>query len=310
MKPCIAVIILLASGASAENSMDELTDRVLDQLIDRVFKVGNNVDVDSTTLGKAGTLVVPAPSSSLGTATASRGAQMMFRAQPPRVPQVGNMCNCPVEPRIAKAKDIMMNAKELASNSLQSLGTTGVKSAAALALSAMLITQPADASSASAAKDLADGLYPIVEKITKDQLKPITGEVIETAISADPKLIIKTIDSGLEAFLSAPPDKFFAFAKALEEGTTEASAAGSCKLICLPSKETAEKVSAIAVDALGAANQGKVKAFLSDATATFNSADSAKLTKTTADLTKFSTSVASAQDLEPVTTALKEILGS
>ena len=51
------------------------------------------------------------------------------------------------------------------------------------------------------------------------------------AASGDPKEIIKTIDVGLDAFLSVPIDRCFSAARALKTATAEASLASSCNLV-------------------------------------------------------------------------------
>merc|ERR1719420_174876 len=110
----------------------------------------------------------------------------------------------------------------------------------------MLIATPAFAEGdiATAIKDFTDAAYPIIGSLKQDTVAPLTGKAIQVALTADPKVIIKTIDAGLEAFISTDPNKFFATVKALEVATTEASQAAKCNLICLPSIESAEKVGA------------------------------------------------------------------
>merc|ERR1712083_569152 len=86
-----------------------------------------------------------------------------------------------------------------------------------------------------------------------------------------------------------PPEKFFATAKALKEATAEAKGASKCELICVPSLATSEKVGALAIDALASADKGKVKAFVEQATESFNSAAPDKVAKTSKDLAKLTT---------------------
>ena len=49
---------------------------------------------------------------------------------------------------------------------------------------------------------------------------------------------VKTIDAGLDAFLSVPIENFFSAAVALKSATTEAVGADSCNLVCTPSLAT------------------------------------------------------------------------
>ena len=68
---------------------------------------------------------------------------------------------------------------------------------AAVALSAVLTVQPAFSGVPEAAKDLTDAAYPIIASLKKDTVAPLTGKAIGVALSANPKEIIKTIDSTL-----------------------------------------------------------------------------------------------------------------
>merc|ERR1712232_1361595 len=122
----------------------------------------------------------------------------------------------------------------------------------------MLVATPAFADTASAIKDFTDAAYPIIGSLKKDTVAPLTGKAIQVALTADPKAIINT-------FLSADQGKFMKTIKALEEATSEAAGAKSCNLVCLPSLEAAEKVSAAAAEALSSADKAKVSAFASAA---------------------------------------------
>jgi hypothetical protein len=206
-----------------------------------------------------------------------------------RVPAISkSSCGCPNDSRIDNAAALMRGSQVMAQSALQDGLIDKAKGAAALALSAMIMAAgPASADLASSSKDFTDAAYPIVKTLKANQVQGITQEVIDTALTADPKGIIQTIDKGLDAFLSAPPEKFFATAKALKEATAEAKGNSKCELICVPSLEASEKAGAVAIDALASANKGKVKAFIDQATVTFNSAAPDKVAKTTKDLQKF-----------------------
>ena len=107
--------------------------------------------------------------------------------------------------------------------------------AVAAALSASLIAGPAVASPTSdAAVALADAAYPIIGELQSKTVAPLTGKVVSLALTSNSKEIIKTIDMGLDAFLSSDSGKFIATVKALKAATAEATGAGSCNLICLP----------------------------------------------------------------------------
>ena len=56
--------------------------------------------------------------------------------------------------------------------------------------------------------------------------KPVSSlasKSVALAATGDPKQIIATIDAGLDAFLSVPPERFFDFLRALKQGTAEAA---------------------------------------------------------------------------------------
>ena len=142
-----------------------------------------------------------------------------------------------------------------------------------------------------AALGLADALYPIVSNLEAKAVAPLAAKLVAVGTTGDPKEIIKTIDAGLDAFLSVPPEKFIATAKALKKATAQASGASSCNLICMPSVELSEGVGAAAADALSAADKGKVKAFADQAIKTLNSADKLALAPLLLDGGKFASSL-------------------
>jgi len=88
-------------------------------------------------------------------------------------------CNCPASdivegPRVTEAQSLMKKAQTEAAAALRNGIADGAKAAAALALSAMLIAQPANADVASAVKDLTDAAYPIIGSLKKDTVAPLT----------------------------------------------------------------------------------------------------------------------------------------
>ena len=68
---------------------------------------------------------------------------------------------------------------------------------------------------------------------------------VSLAATGDPKEIIKTIDAGLDAFLSVPPERFMATVKTLKAATSEAAKQPACNLICTPDVSQVEKVTEI-----------------------------------------------------------------
>lgn len=176
------------------------------------------------------------------------------------------------------------------------------------ALGAMLAgAPPAFAGSATeAAVNLADAAYPIVGDLQAKTVAPLTGKVVSLALTSDSKNIIKTIDMGLDAFLSSDSGKFIATVKALKAATAEASGASSCNLVCLPSVGAAENVAKAAADALGTADGGKVKAFVGQAIKTVQSGDKMALVGLLADGSKFASSL-NPGDVAKATSAALEL---
>jgi hypothetical protein len=173
-------------------------------------------------------------------------------------------------------------------------------------LAAMLAVQPAFGGVPEAAKDFTDAAYPIIGSLKKDAVAPLASKTVEAALTASPQDIIKTVDAGLDAFLSTSPEKFINAAKALKEATGEASKSSKCNLICLPSLETSEKVGAAAADALSTADPAKVKAFADQVITTFNSVDKFKLAPLLVDGGKFAASL-NPKDVAAATAAALEV---
>lgn len=162
------------------------------------------------------------------------------------------------------------------------------QAAVAAALSSCLLSPlPANADLGSAAIEFTDAAYPIIGSLKAKQVAPLTGKAIGVALTASPQEIIKTVDAGLDAFLSVPPEKFISTVKALKAATAQATSASSCNLICMPPLDLSEKVGASAADALASADKAKVKAFADQAIKTLNSADKLALVPLLADGAKF-----------------------
>ena len=157
----------------------------------------------------------------------------------------------------------------------------------------LLVVQPlpGHAGIPEAATDLADAVYPILGSLKKEKVAPLASKAVGVALTASPKELIKTVDAGLDAFLSIPPDKFYANVKALKAATAQAAGASECNLVCLPPLAAAEKVGATAGDALATVDTGKVKAFALQGLRLLNSADKLALAPLVVDGGKFAASL-------------------
>jgi len=182
----------------------------------------------------------------------------------------------------------------------------GKDAIAATMIAAMLVATPAFAGVPEAAKDLTDASYPIIASLKKDTVGPLASKAVGVALTASPQEIIKTIDAGLDAFLSTPADKFIATVKVLKAATAEAATASSCNLICMPSLETSEKVGVAAADALSQADPAKLKAFANQAIKLVNSADKMAAAPLLMDGAKFAGSL-NPGDVSKATAAALEV---
>ena len=150
---------------------------------------------------------------------------------------------------------------------------------------------PKNAAVEEAALKLADALFPVVGSLQAKTVAPLASKAVALATTGDPKEIIKTIDAGLDAFLSVPPERFFAAARALKEGTAAAAAASDCNLICLPPLSTVDRVAGTAANALSITDPIKLKNFVLQAIASFESGNKQQLASTLEDVRKFEASL-------------------
>ena len=122
-----------------------------------------------------------------------------------------------------------------------------------------------------ASVDVAMDAYPVVKSLKAGPVASLGTKVVSLAATGDPKEIIRTIDAGLDAFLSVPPgardarhertlgltlnqrergmtvacvlaDRFLKTVVALKEATAVASSAPTCNLVCMPPPPYVEKV--------------------------------------------------------------------
>mmetsp|Transcript_87052 Transcript_87052/g.137393 ORF Transcript_87052/g.137393 Transcript_87052/m.137393 type:complete len:454 (+) Transcript_87052:55-1416(+) len=134
---------------------------------------------------------------------------------------------------------------------------------------------------------LADSLIPIVRDLQAKTVGPLAGKAVKAAVTGNPKEIVKTINLGLDAILSIPPERFYVSAELLKEGTALAAKAESCNLVCLPPKEKTEEVARSIAEALSLADPVKLQAFLKQAGISFASGDPKQYAAASGDLVKF-----------------------
>ena len=158
-----------------------------------------------------------------------------------------------------------------------------------------------------AALELADALYPVVGNLKASAVAPLASKVVSVGATGDPKEIMKTIDAGLDAFLSVPPERFFVAARALKEATAAAMTATDCNLVCMPPLATVEKVAGVASNALAVTDPARLEVFLLQAVASFYSGNKQQLASTLAEIKKFESTV-SPSDLARVKVAAVDLL--
>ena len=119
---------------------------------------------------------------------------------------------------------------------------------------------------------------------------PLASKVVSVATTGDPKEIIRTIDAGLDAFLSVPPERFFVAARALKEATAAAVSAADCNLICMPPRSIVKEVAGVATNALAVTDSYKLQIFVKQAVASLESGNKEQLAGTIAEIKKFESS--------------------
>ena len=146
-----------------------------------------------------------------------------------------------------------------------------------------------------ASVDVAMDAYPLVKSLKAGPVASLGTKVVSLAATGDPREIIQTIDAGLDAFLSVPPDRFMKTVVALKEATAVASSAPTCNLVCMPPPPYVEKVVVSASDALSVTNPDKLKAFFFRGAASLASGEKQQYAGVLAETIKFSFSVDKSQ---------------
>ena len=180
--------------------------------------------------------------------------------------------------------------------------------AAGALLSVALLTQPVNAATIQEASiNFADATYPVVKNLKAKQVSPFATKLVGLGITGNPTEIIRTIDTGLDAFLSVPPERFFAAARALKIGTAEASLSSRCELFCMPSVDNVERFASAAGDALAVTSPVKLKTFVLQAVKSLQSGDKSRYAGVLAEAQRFSASL-DQTDLDNVKSAGVQVL--
>ena len=137
----------------------------------------------------------------------------------------------------------------------------------------------------------ADSLIPVVAGLKARPVAPLASKAVALAATGDPHEIIRTIDAGLDVFLSVPPERFFAAATALKEGTALAAQASTCNLVCLPPAQQTAKVARVAADALSMSDPAKLKSFVFQGGMSLMTGDRSQYAGVLGETVKFSLSL-------------------
>jgi len=187
----------------------------------------------------------------------------------------------------------------------------------------LLVSPPADAAGAlptialpsasergptfqEASVTFADSLIPVVRGLKAKPAAPLASKSVALAATGDANEIMKTIDAGLDAFLSVPPERFFAAVGSLKEGTALAAQSSECNLVCLPPAQQTQTVARVAADALSVTDTVKLKAFLLQGGTSLASGERSQYAGVLTEAVKFSFSL----DRDEVVKAKVRLLGA
>ena len=143
------------------------------------------------------------------------------------------------------------------------VGQRAANVAAGIALSTLLAVNPpayAAVTLEAAVNEVTEAAYPFLVAQKAETFAPFEEKLFGALLSAKPDELGKTIDAGIDVFLSIPADKVAALNAVLKEASTAATASG-CENV-VPSPVPKSVLSKLASsDAVAAADPAKVKAF-------------------------------------------------
>ncbi|KAH8053431.1 hypothetical protein JL722_9665 [Aureococcus anophagefferens] len=122
----------------------------------------------------------------------------------------------------------------------------------------LVIAQPAYASIESAAVNVADSAYPIIEKLQKKDVAPVVSKALGAALGGDPVSVLKVAKAADEALISTDPAKLVAVLKAVDVALVDALKTNGVAKIkeasgaLVAAGNTANKLEVVAVLADGA----------------------------------------------------------
>ena len=148
-----------------------------------------------------------------------------------------------------------------------SIGQRAAAVATSVALSTLLAVSPpahAKVTLEAAVAEQVEASYPFLAAQKAETFAPFEEKLIGTLLSAKPEELGKTIDAGIDVFLSLPSDKVAALTAVLKEASASATAGGCTNQV--PSPVPKSIVSKFASsDAVKAADPAKVQAFVNAA---------------------------------------------
>jgi len=106
--------------------------------------------------------------------------------------------------------------------------------------------------------ETSEAAYPILKALPKDTFPPFSAKLADLFLGIKPDKLAKSLDLGIDVFLSVPDEKVTAFNGVVKEAF-DGLKTDSCDLVPLPPKATVDKFTSS--EALAAVDAAKLKAF-------------------------------------------------
>lgn len=167
----------------------------------------------------------------------------------------------------------------------------------------LVIAQPAYASIESAAVNVADSAYPIIEKLQKKDVAPVVSKALSAALGGDPVSVLKVAKAADEALISTDPAKLVAVLKAVDVALVDALKTNGV----VPPLKDVEDVARAAAAAAATTDKAKIKEAFGALVAAGNTANKLEVVGVLADGAKLAKTINPA-DATAATGAVLELL--
>ena len=166
----------------------------------------------------------------------------------------------------------------------------------------LVVAQPAYASIESAAVNVADSAYPIIEKLQKKDVAPVVSKALGAALGGDPVSVLKVAKAADEALISTDPAKLVAVLKAVDVALVDALKTNG---VVPPLKDVEDVARAAA--AAATTDKAKIKEAFGALVAAGNTANKLEVVAVLADGAKLAKTINPA-DATAATGAVLELL--